>query len=86
MLLVAMQVHTSASVHSSQVQNQELKIHTCDLSSSSRSSESDLNKDMSTTMAQSNDGHTFFNSKEQIEMLWQPPQAHVIFGQNIGLL
>jgi hypothetical protein len=41
---------------------------------------------MSTTTAQSNDGHTFFNSKEQIEMLWQPPQAHVIFGQNIGLL
>ncbi|KAH9554862.1 hypothetical protein CY35_08G085200 [Sphagnum magellanicum] len=50
---VDMQVHTSASVHSSRGQNQELKIHTCDLSSSSRSSESDLNKDMSTTTAQS---------------------------------
>ncbi|KAH9554863.1 hypothetical protein CY35_08G085300 [Sphagnum magellanicum] len=49
----AMQVHTSASVHSSRGQNQELKIHTCDLSSSSRSSESDLNKDMSTTTAES---------------------------------
>jgi hypothetical protein len=44
----AMQIHTSASVHSSRGQNQELKIHTCDLSSSTRSSESDLNKDMST--------------------------------------
>jgi hypothetical protein len=32
------------------------------------------------------DGHTFFNSKGQIEMLWQPLQAQVIFGQNIGLL
>ncbi|CAK9234330.1 unnamed protein product [Sphagnum troendelagicum] len=49
----AMQVHTSASVHSSRGQNQEPKIHTCDLSSNSRSSESDLNKDMSTTTAQS---------------------------------
>ncbi|CAK9881528.1 unnamed protein product, partial [Sphagnum jensenii] len=49
----AMQVHTSASVLSSRGQNQELKIHTCDLSSNSRSSESDLNKDMSTTTAQS---------------------------------
>jgi hypothetical protein len=46
-------VHTSASVHSSQGQNQELKIHTCDLSSSSRNSELDLNKDMPTTTAQS---------------------------------
>jgi serine/threonine protein kinase len=49
----AMQVDTSASVHSWRGQNQELKIHTCDLSSSSRSFESDLNKDMSTTTAQS---------------------------------
>jgi hypothetical protein len=49
----AMQIHTSASVHFPQGQNQELKIHTCDLSSSSRSSDSDMNKDMSTTTAQS---------------------------------
>jgi hypothetical protein len=28
----------------------------------------------------------FSIAKGQIEMLWQPPQAQVIFGQNIGLL